>query len=301
MKNLTKVLVLAVLVLGLGTEAFAQPAPCNNGGGGTSGLDCFTISNTIMTGLNGDLMVVTPNGTLLAIAATTYPLQTSAEAMIPFTGGGANGGGFNPGNGLTTNFNSTGVANAFGYGSGPFLFPAGSAGNVPQGVPGGPAGPTPPGGGSIASTPTNEFQQIDQIVGKYTASSGFAQNFFTAIQRPASATNNNQTSGLFTLEQGDDLDGTDPNAQDQVFKQQVLFATGVAFDPDVVQEVQQNIEGVGPFTSCMNCFPGNVVGVSGDTFAGFGPQTGGQQVLYNSTVTLSDPGFTADSVTHPGP
>jgi hypothetical protein len=291
MKNLMKVLVLTVLFLGVGTGVYAQ--------------DVFTISNTISEGLNGGLMTVTPDGSALAAAATAYgtdgTLNSSALAMIPFTGGGANGGGFNPGNGLTTNFNQTGVANAFGYGSGPFLFPAGSAGNVPQGVPGGPVGPTPPGGGSVASTPTNEFQQIDQVVGKYTASSGFAQNFFTAIQRPASATNNNASSGLSTLEQGDNDMGGDASGQSQVFKSQVLFKNGVAQDPDVVQLVQQDLGGVGPFSSCMNCFPGNVVGVSGDTFAGFGPQTGGEQVLYNTTVTLSNPGFTPDNVSHPGP
>jgi hypothetical protein len=293
MKNSMKVLVLALLVLGMGTAAYAQ--------------DVFTLTETVNEGLNGALMAVTPDGTALAIAATTYgtdgTLNASALAMIPFTGGGANGGAFGPGNGLTTNFNQTGVANAFGYGSGPFLFPAGSPGNVPQGVPGGPVGPTPPGGGSIASTPTNEFQQIDQVVGKYTASSGFAQNFFTAVQRLASQTSD-VASGLFTLEQGDnDMEGVGSAlAEDkQVFKTQVLFKNGVAEDPDIMQLVQQEIGGLGPFSSCMNCFPGNVIGVSGDTFAGFGPQTGGEQVLYNTTVTLSSPGFTPDSVSHPGP
>jgi hypothetical protein len=274
---------------------------------GTQGPgDLFTITETVSTGLNGSLMTVTPSGSALALAATTYPLQTSAEAMIPFTGGGANGGGFNPGNGLTTNFNQTGVADAFGYGSGPFIFPAGSPGNVPQGVPGGPAGPTPPGGGSIASTPSNEFQQIDQVVGKYTASSGFAQNFFTAVQRPALLTTNT-ASGLFTLEQGDsDMEGlgtANAGEDQQVFKTQVLFKNGVALDPDVMQLVQQQIGNVGPFSSCMNCFPGNVIGVSGDTPLGTYPngQQGGAQVLYNTTVTLSNPGFTADTVSHPGP
>jgi hypothetical protein len=298
MKNFKKVLVLAVMVLGVGTGAFAQ--------------DVFTINETINEGLNGALMAVTPDGTLLANASVVYgtdgTLNGSALAMIPFTGGGANGGGFNPGNGLTTNFNQTGVANAFGYGSGPFLFPAGSAGNVPQGVPGGPVGPTPPGGGSIASTPSGagfEGQQIDQVVGKYTASSGFAQNFFTAIQRPATATNNNQSSGLFTLEQGDDdMENVGTASEDkQVFKTQVLFKGGTAADPDVMQLVQQEIGGVGPFSSCMNCFPGNVVGVTGDTPLGTYPngQQGGAQVLYNTTVSLSNPGFNADSVSHPGP
>jgi hypothetical protein len=301
MKNTMKLFVLAVLIVGVSSMAFAQ---------GTQGPgDLFTITETVSTGLSGSLMAVTPSGSALALAATTYgtdgTLQSSALAMIPFTGGGANGGAFGPQNGLTTNFNQTGVANAFAYGTGPFLFPAGSPGNVPQGVPGGPVGPTPPGGGSIASTPTNEFQQIDQVVGKYTASSGFAQNFFTAVQRPASATNNTSTSGLSTIEQGDnDMEGlgtANLGEDQQVFKTQVLFKNGVAEDPDVMQLVQQQIGGVGPFSTCMNCFPGNVIGVSGDTFAGFGPQTGGEQVLYNTTVTLSNPGFTADTVSHPGP
>jgi hypothetical protein len=304
MKNIMKLLVLSVIVLGFGSQAFAQPAPCNaNGGGGTSGLDCFTLSNTISTGLNGDLMVVTPDGAALAAAAVAYDtngsLQAAANSMI--TTGGA--GVFNAAAGLATNFNQTGVANAFGYGTGPFMFPAGSAGNCPQGVGNGcgPPGTLPPGGGTSASTPTNEFQSIDQIVGKYTASSGFAQNFFTAVQRPANATNNNMSSGLSTLEQGDiDMGNGSSPGGNQAFKQQVLFKNGVAEDPDVVQLVQQDIEGVGPFSSCMNCFPGNVVGVSGDT-TGFGPQDGGEQVLYNSTVTLSNPGFVQDVVSHPGP
>jgi hypothetical protein len=291
-KSIKKISILAALVLGMVTGAYAQ--------------DLFTVTETVSEGLNGSLMVVTPSGSALANAAVVIgidgTLNDSALAMMPFTGGGANGGGFDPGNGLTTNFNQTGVADAFGYGTGPFLFPAGSPGNVPQGVPGGPAGPTPPGGGSIASTPTNEFQQIDQIVGKFTASSGFVQNFYSIVQRPATATNDNMSSGLFSLEQGDDLDGTDPNAQDQVFKQEVLHMNGVAFDPDVVQLVQQEIGGVGPFSSCMNCFPGNVIGVSGDTPLGTYPngQEGGQQVLVNAALTFTF-GFTPDSVTHPGP
>jgi hypothetical protein len=307
MKNIMKLLVLSVVVLGFGSQAFAQPAPCNaNGGGGTSGLDCFTLSNTIETGLMGDLMAVTPDGEALADASVVYNssgLYDAALAMIPFTGG--NGGGFNPANGLTTNFNQTGVANAFGYGSGPFMFPAGSPGTCAQGVgPTCPPGILPPGGGTSASTPTNEFQSIDQIVGKYTASGGFAQNFFTAIQRPALATNNNMSTGLSTLEQGDtDMGGGSSPGGNQAFKSQVAFANGVALDPDVVQLVQQDIEGVGPFSSCMNCFPGNVVGVSGDTPLGLYPngQQGGIGVLYNSTVTLSNPGFTQDVVSHPGP
>jgi hypothetical protein len=305
MKNIMKLLVLSVVVMGFGTQAFAQPAPCNaNGGGGTSGLDCFTLSNTIETGLFGDLMAVTPDGEALADASVVYNssgLYDAAQRMMP------NGGVVvaNPGSGLGTGFNQTGVANAFGYGSGPFMFPTGSPGNCPQGVgPTCPAGILPPGGGTSASTPTNEFQQIDQIVGKYTASGGFAQNFFTAIQRPALATNNNMSSGLSTLEQGDtDLGGGSSPGGSQAFKSQVVFKNGVALDPDVMQLVQQDIEGVGPFSSCMNCFPGNVLGVSGDTPLGIYPngQQGGVQVLYNSTVTLSNPGFTQDVVSHPGP
>jgi hypothetical protein len=296
MKNFMKPFVLAVLVVGVSSIAFAQ--------GSQGPGDLFTVTETISTGLNGSLMAVTPSASALALAATTYPLQTSAEAMIPFTGGGNNGGAFGPA--LATNFNQTGVADAFGYGSGPFLFPPGSPGNVPQGVPGGPDGPQPPGGGSVASTPTNEFQQIDQVVGKYTASSGFSQNFFTAVQRPPLATNNNVSSGLFTLEQGDtDMNGDGgPAALDQqAFKTQVLFKNGVALDPDIMQLVQQDLGSVGPFSSCMNCFPGNVIGVSGDTPLGIYPngQQGGAQVLYNTVVTLSNPGFTADTVSHPGP
>jgi hypothetical protein len=292
MKNIMKLFVLAVLIVGMSSMAFAQ---------GTQGPgDLFTVTETVSTGLNGSLMTVTPSGSALALAATTYPLDSSAAAMM------ANGGVViaNPGSGLGTNFNQTGVADAFGYGSGPFMFPTGSAGNCPQGVTGcGPAGlPIPPGGGTSASTPTNEFQQIDQVVGKYTASSGFAQNFFTAIQRPANLTTNT-SSGLSTLEQGDsDMEGT-ASGESQVFKTQVLFKNGVALDPDVMQLVQQDLGGVGPFSSCMNCFPGNVIGVSGDTPLGVYPngQQGGAQVLYNTTVTLSNPGFTADTVSHPGP
>jgi hypothetical protein len=295
MKSIKKISILAALVLGMVTGAYAQ--------------DLFTVTETVSEGLNGSLMVVTPSGSALANAAVVIlggTLDDSALTMMPFTGGGANGGGFNPGNGLTTNFNQTGVADAFAYGTGPFLFPAGSPGDVPQGVPGGPAGPTPPGGGSIASTPTNEFQQIDQVVGKFTASSGFVQNFYSIVQRPALATDNNGSRGLFTLEQGDsDMEGlgTANTGEDrQVFKQQVLHMNGVAFDPDVVQLVQQEIGGVGPFSSCMNCFPGNVIGVSGDTPLGTYPngQEGGQQVLVNAALTFTF-GFSPDSVTHPGP
>jgi hypothetical protein len=323
MKNIVKALVLAMLVLGMGTGVYAQVLPVINENEAELGPgDLFTVTDVDFTGLNGSLMAVTPNASALALASVTYgldgTLNDAALSMIPFTGGGANGGGFNPGNGLTTNFNQTGVADAFGYGSGPFLFPAGSPGNVPQGVPGGPVGPTPPGGGSIASTPSGagfEGQQIDQVVGKYTASSGFAQNFFTAVQRPATATNNTASSGLFTLEQGDidpRCDSAGCQAGEEAtggprfltFKSQVLFKNGVALDPDIMQLIQQQVSpGTGPFSTCMNCFPGNVIGVSGDTPLGTYPngQQGGAQVLYNTTVTLSNPGFTADTVTHPGP
>jgi hypothetical protein len=298
MKNIMKLFVLAVLIVGMSSVAFAQ---------GTQGPgDLFTVTETVSTGLSGSLMAVTPSGSALALAATTYgtdgTLQASAQAMMP------NGGVVvaNPGSGLTTNFNQTGVANAFGYGAGgPFMFPAGSPGNLPQGATnGGPPGSLPPGGiGTPAvGTPTNEFQQIDQVVGKYTASSGFAQNFFTSIQRGALKTNDT-SSGIFTLEQGDNDMENNGGEDQQVVKTQVLFAGGTTADPDIINLVQQDIGGVGPFSSCMNCFPGNVIGVSGDTPLGTYPngQQGGAQVLYNTAATLTPQAFALDTVSHPGP
>ena len=128
MKNTIKMLVLAVAVIGFGSLANAQ--------------DLFTNTTTTNEGLNGSLMAVTPDANALAAAATTYDtagsLQTSALNMIPNGNNGSFGYDPTPNSGFSTAFDQTGVADAFSYGSGPFVPGFGGSSLNPQTAPGDP-------------------------------------------------------------------------------------------------------------------------------------------------------------------
>lgn len=278
MTKIMKQLVLTVLIVGVGTSAYA--------------LDTFTNSTTLNAGLNAADMAVTPSGAALANAAipATGPSSADGTKMMPM--GGANNN--NPGSGLRADFNSTGVANAFAYNvaGSAFQFPTGAGGATPQGTAGGgtttcPTCPPPP-----DPSPNPNNSRVDQLVSKYTASSGFTQNFHNLRVITSTATNPggaNQSVGLLTLEQGDsdmENEGGFQTGFFQVFKSEVRDRNGAESGngglTGVGQLVQQSDPDIGPFSSCLEC--NNVTPV----VAFFARQDTG-------------PSFTPDTVSHPGP
>ncbi|HET6369670.1 MAG TPA: hypothetical protein VFG95_00640 [Nitrospiria bacterium] len=280
MKNTIKMLVLAVAVIGFGSLANAQ--------------DLFTNTTTTNEGLNGSLMAVTPDANALAAAATTYDtagsLQTSALNMIPNGNNGSFGYDPTPNSGFSTAFDQTGVADAFSYGSGPFVPGFGGSSLNPQTAPGDPT----------------TGDTIDQIVSKYTASGNFAQNMHSAVtvnNNPDSDPGNGNADTLFTLEQGDlNLAGTAaPVSGDPLQILKISLGTsssavvgdnvsgeaatggGIAFGGEGIHQLVQQSVGTGPFTSCLDCLSAVI----------------GPVIIQQTTDT--GPNFTPDTVVHPGP
>ena len=208
-----------MVVIGFGSRAYAQ--------------DIFTVNNTQSEGLNGSLMAVTPDGAALAAAATTYDsagsLQTAALNMIPNGNNGSFGYDPTPNSGFSTAFNQTGVADAFSYGSGPFLPGFGGSTLDPQTAPGDPT----------------TGDTIDQIVSNYTASGNFAQNMHSVV--------NPNSIPLFTLEQGDMnlASSAAPVSGDPL--QILKISSGTSPAPSGLHQLIQQDVGTGPFSSCMDC------------------------------------------------
>lgn len=279
MKNAIKMLVLALLVVGVGSMAYAA--------------DLFTLTQTANEGLNGSAMAVTPNAAALATAATTYDtngtLDTAALNMIPNGNNGQFGYDPTPDSGFSATFNQTGVANAFGYGSGPFLGCAPTCSSNPQ----------------TAPSDTTTGDTVDQIVSKYTASSSFAQNFISAVtvnSNPGSDPGNGNADTLFTLEQGDMAMGANTGTGQngvvgetlQILKISLGTSSSAAVGDNVSgptnavggsgihQLVQQDV-GTGPFSSCLDCLDPII----------------GPVVIQSTTDTGAN--FTPDTVVHPGP
>jgi hypothetical protein len=281
MNNAIKMLVLAVAVISFGSMAYAQ--------------DTFTNTNTASEGLNGPVFAVTPDGAALAAAATAYDtagtLNTSALNMIPNGNNGSFGYDPTPDSGFSTAFDQTGVANAFSYGSGPFIPGFGGSSLDPQ---------TAPPDATTGDT-------IDQIVSKYTASSQFAQNFHSAVSvnnNPDSDPGNGNAETLFTLEQGDmNLAGSAPPVSGdplQILKISLGTSSsavvgdnvsgdaatggGIAFGGQGIHQLIQQDVGTGPFTSCLDCLDPVI-----------GP------VIIQSTTDDIGSGSIPDSVIVPGP
>lgn len=298
MKNTLKVLGLAMLIVSLSSQAnaghFSGTASIGpgdefndvdltmNGHMGpamalvpTSAVGPFdtNLSDGALRGARQLALTAVPNGgptTASALAAMPNNGQIISTASSGLTDGSV--GGTCVAAGISSQFNDamncTKADNAFAYNNaliGPFQFGVGSAGDIPL---------------TTAGGPQNAFT-IDQVVGKYTASSSFDQRMVTGVLT-------NQTGSAertsFTLQQGDEDMLNSGSGVRQALIIGMTTTTGGPFAPDgfangdIVQQVQQDF-GLGGFSSCMGC-PG-----ANDNF-----KTG--------PAGVNEPGIIASSVVH---